>query len=188
MSTKSIDSYKLSALDDGVKGKTLPFILCEPLTRLSRLFRSRILMPIPISTLLLYLLFTALNTRAFAEERTPLELTDLGADGGEVALFWILLISVGFFQGTLIAVILMGLKVWKYQDAGTRWTLGVWLGFPLGGACYLASTWLYRMIQTQTIDTLISYDGVAMSLSTLASLSLCCVCAWRLARWCAHEP
>ena len=178
MSTKSIDTYKLSALDDGVKGKTLPFILCEPLTRFSR---------IALFSASFHILSYAFITRVFAKERTPFELTDLGADGGGVALFWILLISVGFFQGALIAVLLMGLKVWKYQNAGTRWTVGVWLGFPLGGSCYLASTWLYRLIETQTVDALISYDGVAMTLSALGDISLCCVCAWRLARWCAYE-
>ena len=54
---------------------------------------------------------------------------------GSDALYWLVIISVTFVQGSSNALFTLFLRRYRFEESGYRWTEAFWAGFPIAFFC-----------------------------------------------------
>ena len=97
-------------------------------------------------------------------------------------LFWLALITLGFVMGAINGLVLLMLRRWRYQEAGTRWNFGFW-----GAMLWAPITFfLLRGLTTWAAWTS-GISAGALSFALVACLTLNMGGVWWIARWAARE-
>ena len=95
--------------------------------------------------------------------------------------FWMTWLGTILFQGALHSCILLLLKAWKYEHAGTRWAKVIWINFFWIGCFFWLSSWIYEWGHTSSID----HFWIGIALGIHGGLSIWCL--MKTARWAAYE-
>lgn len=94
--------------------------------------------------------------------------------------FWLILTTLGFALGALNGLLILLLRTWRYQYAGSGWAVNFWLGMLMAPGTIL----LVKSFMKPLPDEL-SLSHLALPLVIIMILNISGV--WWLAWWAAKE-
>lgn len=100
-------------------------------------------------------------------------------------LLWLAVISISFVQGAANGLFILGLRKYRFDFAGYRWTQGFWLGFPLALLSFIFLKYCYSIIHADL--SFIDLGGVSISLWIAVYLVANALGSFYLSLWAAKE-
>ncbi len=99
--------------------------------------------------------------------------------------YWLILVSLSFVQGALNGLLVLVLRNFKHEYAGTRWTQAFWAGFPSAFLVTQLLLFLIDLFHDQTALSELSTLGLSLWFALFLILNFYLV--FRLSVWAAHE-